>query len=61
MSDLKLYTPNEVAEILKLSRQTVYNYITAGKLRSVQLGREHRISEEDLKEFLKTGTKRSKK
>ena len=57
MSEVKVYTPTEIAEILKLSRQTIYNYLNAGKLKSVQFGREHRITEEELKRFIETGAK----
>lgn len=55
MADIKVYTPAEVAELLKLSRQTIYNYIIDGKLHAVQFGREYRVTEEDLKAFIKTG------
>ena len=53
--ELKLYNPQEVADILRVSRQTVYNYIHAGKLKSVNHGKACRISEKDLKEFLQSG------
>lgn len=53
----KLYTLQEVAEYLKVSRQTVYNYVTADKLKASKLAgqREYRVSEKDLKEFLNSG------
>lgn len=57
MSDIKLYTPKEVAEILKLNRKTIYNYIESGRLKTVQFGREHRITEEELQRLVKTGVK----
>lgn len=47
----KSYTPAEVAEMLGVSRQTVYNWITAGKLKAHKLGGTFRIKESDLKEF----------
>ena len=57
MRDIKLYTPKEVAEILKLNRKTIYNYIESGRLKTVQFGREHRITEEELQRLVKTGVK----
>lgn len=50
--DMKLYNLKEVAEILKVSRQSVYNYIGAGKLKASKLNRQYRVSEAQLKEFL---------
>jgi excisionase family DNA binding protein len=53
--DLKLYTLQEVANILKVSRQTIYNYITAKKLRATKYGKEYRVTEATLKEFIENG------
>lgn len=50
-----LYKLQEVANILKVSRQTIYNYITANKIRATKYGKEYRITEEDLQEFIKNG------
>lgn len=53
----KLFTLQEVADYLKVSRQTVYNYVTAGKLKASKLAgkREYRVSEKDLKTFIEKG------
>ncbi len=45
-------TPLEVAEILKLKKNTVYEMIKRGDLRASKLGKQLRISREDLEEFL---------
>ena len=50
---LKLLTPEEVAEILKIQRKTVYSYIKDGKIKAGKVGKEWRIREEDLKEYLR--------
>lgn len=55
MSGEKVYTPMEVAEILKVSRATVYNYITAGKLETIKVGHGQRITEETLNNILSRG------
>ena len=52
---IKLYNLKEVAEVLRVSRQTIYNYITAKKLRATKYGKEYRVTEEDLQEFIKNG------
>ena len=52
MADIKVYTLNEVAEILKLSKRTLYNYINAGTLEAVKIGKYWRVKEEALEAFL---------
>lgn len=53
--DIKLYTLQEVANILKVSRQTIYNYVTAQKLKATKYGKEYRVTEENLQEFIEKG------
>ena len=48
----RYYTPAEVAEILKVKRQTVYTWIREGRLNASNVGRTRRISEEDLNKFV---------
>lgn len=51
-SDLTLYTVKEVAIILKVSYRTVWNYIKEGKLKAGKIGREWKVVESDLKQFV---------
>jgi excisionase family DNA binding protein len=51
-SDLTLYTVKEVAIILKVTYRTVWNHIKAGKLKAGKIGREWKVTETDLKEFV---------
>lgn len=53
--DIKLYTLQEVANMLKVSRQTIYNYVTAQKLKATKYGKEYRVTEENLQEFIEKG------
>lgn len=48
----KYYTPQEIADNLKLNINTVYQYIRENKLKAVKIGNRYRISENALKEFL---------
>ena len=50
----KLYTLQEVADYLKVSRQTVYNYVSAKRLKAHKLAgqREYRVTEKALQDFL---------
>ena len=56
MADIKVFTLDEVADILKVTKRTLYNYIKAGKLPAVKIGKYWRVSEESLQAFISTGT-----
>ena len=59
MTDIKVYTTEDALEILKVSQRTLSRYIKAGQIKAIKLGREYRITEEALREFLKRGTDRN--
>ena len=52
MTEDKLLTIKEVAEILRVSERSVNRYIEAGRLRASKIG-QWRIKQSDLDEFLK--------
>lgn len=52
----KVYTLEELTELLHVTRRSLYNYIKDGKLKAVKIGREWRVTEETLEAFLHTGT-----
>jgi len=56
MSTIKVFTLEEVAEILHLTRRTLYNYIKNGQLKAVKIGKYWRVSEETLQQFIQNGT-----
>lgn len=43
MSEVAMYTPRQVAEVLMISRSTVYDLIGQGVIPSVRIGRCRRI------------------
>jgi len=45
-------TPQEVAEYLQITPDTVYRYIREGKLVASRLGRQYRITRENVELFL---------
>lgn len=49
---MKVYTVEEIAEILKVSTFTVRNYIKDGRLIAIKTGGAVRVSEENLKSFI---------
>lgn len=52
----KLYSINEVIELLQVTQRTVYNYIKANQLKAVKIGSQWRIKESELNRFLNQGT-----
>jgi excisionase family DNA binding protein len=52
MTDVKLLTPEQVAERLQISRWTVMDYLRAGRTKGHKVGRLWRIKAEDLDAFL---------
>jgi excisionase family DNA binding protein len=58
MSFPNLYTPEEVAERLRVSRRAVYQWLTMGKLVGMKAGQGWRITEEALNDFMKRTSNR---
>jgi excisionase family DNA binding protein len=56
MADIRVYTTEEALEVLKVTKRTLYRYIKAGQIKAVRLGREYRITEDALRDFLEHGT-----
>ncbi len=48
----RLLTASEVARMMRVSRMTVYRLIRGGSLRAVRVGRNYRVHEEDLTNYL---------
>ncbi|HZK32305.1 MAG TPA: helix-turn-helix domain-containing protein [Corynebacterium sp.] len=48
----KFLTVAEVAEIMRVSKMTVYRLIHAGELASVRVGRSFRVPEKAVKDYL---------
>lgn len=56
MTDLKVYTLDEVADILKVTKRTLYNYIKAGELPAIKMGKYWRVTQENLQSFVSKDT-----
>jgi len=54
---MKLYDLEEVAQILGVTYNTVYNLVCAGKIKAVNIGRVLRISQEEVERIVNEGTK----
>lgn len=55
-----MYTVYEVAETLKLDAETIRRYINREKIRAYKIGKEWRIKESDLLEFIERQSNMSK-
>ena len=48
----KIYTLEELAQILTVTRRTLYNYIKSGKLKALKVGKRWRVTQKQLDDFL---------
>jgi len=51
IGSLKLFTIKELESLLKVSRNTVQNYLKIGKLKGRKLGVKWFVSEDNLREY----------
>ena len=49
---IKLYTINEVAEMLRITRVSVYKLINSGKIKSVKVLSRNRFTETEINNYL---------
>ena len=57
MAELKVYTIDEVVDLLHVTKRSIYSYIKDGKLKAVKIGKYWRVTQENLEDFLSRGTK----
>ena len=50
--EARLLTVNEVADLLRVSRMTVYRLIKTGDMPAIRVGRNYRLREEDVHRYL---------
>ena len=48
----ELYTPLEVAKMLRVTRATIYQYIRKGQLKAIRIGNRYRITRAQLEEYM---------
>ena len=53
--ELKTYTLDEAADILQLTKRTLYSYVKDGKLKAVKFGKYWRVTQENLEAFIEQG------
>jgi excisionase family DNA binding protein len=50
----RLLTVAEVANVIRVSRMTVYRLIRRGQLKAIRVGRNYRVREDDLNAYLES-------
>lgn len=49
---VEYFSPKEIAELLKISDETVYRWIRAGDLKALDVGGKYRVRSSDLTNYL---------
>ncbi|NKX53430.1 helix-turn-helix domain-containing protein [Arthrobacter mobilis] len=52
-SDMRFLTVSEVAEVMRVSRMTVYRLVHAGRMPAVRFGRSFRVPEAAVEQYLR--------
>ncbi len=52
-SDVQFLTVAEVAEVMRVSKMTVYRLVHSGELPAVQFGRSYRVPESAVADYLR--------
>ena len=53
LSEVKFLTVAEVAELMRVSKMTVYRLLHSGELPGVQIGRSYRVPEQAVHDYLR--------
>ena len=53
IGDVRFLTVAEVAELMRVSKMTVYRLVHGGELPAVRVGRSFRVTEDDVNEYLR--------
>lgn len=56
LTGTRFMTVTEVAEMMRVSRMTVYRMIHSGEVPAVRFGRSYRVPESAVQQILRTGT-----
>lgn len=58
---MKFYTVKEVAEMLSVHPETIRRHLLSGKLKGYKVGKDWRVEETAIREFLTGGNKEENK
>ncbi len=49
---MEFYTTKEVAEMLKVTKKTINQYVRKGKIKAIDMGNKYRFTKEQIEEFV---------
>ena len=49
---MEFYTTKEVAEMLKVTKKTINQYVREGKIKAINMGNQYRFTKEQIEEFV---------
>ena len=58
MNDIKVYTVNDIMDLLKISRKTLYTYIKDEKIKGNKIGNKWIFTEQQVKDFIEGKTEK---
>ena len=50
---MEFYTTKDVAEMLKVTKKTINQYVREGKIKAIDMGNQYRFTEEQLEDFVR--------
>ena len=50
---MEFYTTKEVAEMLKVTKKTINQYVREGKIKAIDMGNQYRFTKEQIEEFVR--------
>ena len=53
LPEVSFLTVKEVADLMRVSKMTVYRLVHSGELPAVRVGRSFRVTEDDVNEYLR--------
>lgn len=59
MDNIKVYTIQEISDLLKVTIRTLYTYIKNGRLKANKIGGKWIVTEQDLKDFIEGKTNKA--
>lgn len=59
MNDIKVYTVNDIMDLLKISRRTLYTYIKDEKIKGNKIGNKWIFTEQQVKDFIEGKTNKA--
>lgn len=54
--EIEVYTLNEIADLLQVTKRSLYSWIKSGRLKALKVGREWRVTKKSLEAFLEENT-----